>query len=40
MKFSPSIINEYLARSKSARSEKVTSIDNISKEITTGEMKQ
>lgn len=38
MKFLPLIINEYMGRSKSTGSEKVPSIDNISKEITVGQV--
>ncbi|CAL5209882.1 unnamed protein product [Lathyrus oleraceus] len=38
--FSPSIINDYLCKSKYARSDKVPSIEKISKEITGGQVKE
>lgn len=40
VKFSPSIINEHLGRSKSTGSEKVPSIDKTAKEIIAGKVKQ
>ena len=39
MKFSPSIINDYLGRSKFVGSDKVLSIDKIVKEITGRQVK-
>lgn len=39
IKFSPSIINEYLGRSKFARTKKVPTIDRITKEITGGKVR-
>lgn len=40
VKFSPSNINDYLSKSKSAVSDKITSIDKIAKEIICGEVKK
>ncbi|XP_050888628.1 uncharacterized protein LOC127093769 [Lathyrus oleraceus] len=40
VKFSPSIIDAYLERNKSGESGKVLSMDNISKEIIVGQVKQ
>lgn len=40
VKFSPSIINDYLGRSKSVKSNKTSSIDKIAKEITGEQVKQ